>query len=344
MLCHVLLLWMISRTEGTLDSRYVKTRVIKELKRCKESMMPLADVLSSDFIGCGVECTANKECRRFMFDTETNLCSLFDFGANCPTGEHVDNKVCYRQEFVCNEVSCFRCPLGYYGDRCQHVATECAEVKGTLMDIDQNQHVLAFIRPSPTGPVIQVRCAIKSTGWWTAIQRRRKGCKEVDFNRTWDEYVDGFGDTHGEYWLGLKHAYDIIQLKGPCRLLIVWWLNDKTRHSAYYNGFNLTDASNGYNISLSGMQERDNATDYLTDGSYSIAGRPFSTYDRDFSGYGCPERLNGGWWYPRTPNCSLMNPSGRLLEDDTEASLRWDDNLINASKAYSFTLNVQCSY
>ena len=32
------------------------------------------------------------------------------------------------------------------------------------------------------------------------IQRRVDG--EVDFNRTWEEYEDGFGDINHGYWIG----------------------------------------------------------------------------------------------------------------------------------------------
>ena len=35
-----------------------------------------------------------------------------------------------------------------------------------------------------------------------SLQLRATG--EVDFNRNWDDYENGFGDVGGEFWLGLS--------------------------------------------------------------------------------------------------------------------------------------------
>ena len=38
-------------------------------------------------------------------------------------------------------------------------------------------------------------------GGWTVILRRRQHGPHTDFNRGWDDYENGFGDPHHEYWL-----------------------------------------------------------------------------------------------------------------------------------------------
>lgn len=39
-------------------------------------------------------------------------------------------------------------------------------------------------------------------GWTVFLRRQRQETEQLDFNRTWSDYKDGFGDPEKEHWLG----------------------------------------------------------------------------------------------------------------------------------------------
>lgn len=68
-------------------------------------------------------------------------------------------------------------------------------------------------------------------GGWTVIQRRQDG--SVDFNRTWNEYKEGFGDLSGEFWLGNENIHKITsQGDYSLRIDLEDW-NNKHKHAFY---------------------------------------------------------------------------------------------------------------
>lgn len=58
------------------------------------------------------------------------------------------------------------------------------------------------------------------TGIWVNIlqvfQRRING--EMDFYRGWDQYMKGFGDPNGEFWLGKNGDFGISDYRSLIRL------------------------------------------------------------------------------------------------------------------------------
>lgn len=68
-------------------------------------------------------------------------------------------------------------------------------------------------------------------GGWTVIQKRQDG--SVDFNRTWNEYREGFGDLNGEFWLGNENIHKITsQGDYSLRIDMEDW-NSKHKHAFY---------------------------------------------------------------------------------------------------------------
>lgn len=70
-----------------------------------------------------------------------------------------------------------------------------------------------------------------SGGGWTVFQRRQDG--SVNFDRSWKEYKEGFGDLHTEYWLGNEHIHDLTsQGDYMLRIDLEDW-SGKHKHAVY---------------------------------------------------------------------------------------------------------------
>ena len=83
-------------------------------------------------------------------------------------------------------------------------------------------------------------------GGWTVFQKKLDG--SVDFNRDWDDYKRGFGNLHGEFWLGLGKIHQITKQRSKLRVD----LEDFSGKSAYaeYNVFGVGDEGSKYKLSL----------------------------------------------------------------------------------------------
>ncbi|KAK6187186.1 hypothetical protein SNE40_005266 [Patella caerulea] len=283
-------------SHGLIRSRYTRSEVFEELKSCEDGAFhhSISSHQVDSAIKCGLSCSINDRCRRFMFDTDTKECSMFECGGNCFTAGDVTSKTCFRQMYVCQEVNCSRCPIGYYGNTCQDIIKDCQD--GKDRKIVPKTPMLSFIQPSIDEEVLEIKCDFKFGK--TIVQARDASCKETDFNRPWNDYVNGFGHTHGEYWLGLKHMYNIMQYQGRVQLIVLIRIGVKERLS-YYPDFSMFSRTNNYTIFFDRYRPHPSTPlgDSLFSGTHGIHGRPFSTYDRDYSMNNCPVRFNGSWWY-----------------------------------------------
>ncbi|XP_072540619.1 fibroleukin [Salminus brasiliensis] len=164
------------------------------------------------------------------------------------------------------------------------------------------------IQPDPQQPALEAVCDMESAGGgWTVFQRRFDG--EVDFNRTWREYRDGFGSAQKEHWLGnaVLHA---LTAKGQhtLRITLQDW-HQQTRH-ATYNKFKVAGENQRFRLTAQAYHgDAGNAVSYSK--RYNHDGRAFSTYDRDHDRYtsgNCAQYYGAGWWFD---SCLAANLNGR---------------------------------
>ncbi|KAI8509444.1 Fibrinogen- domains (FReDs) [Branchiostoma belcheri] len=155
---------------------------------------------------------------------------------------------------------------------------------------------------------VTVYCDMDTAGGgWTVIQRRIDG--SVPFNRTWEEYKQGFGNKNGEYWLGNENIHLLTAQKDyKLQVDMMDWEN-QTRY-AKYDVFRVAGESDGYRLTVSGYSGT--AGDSMI-GSHTLNGQKFSTVDRD-NDVGlthCSQHFGqGGWWFRQCGNSYL---NGRYL-------------------------------
>jgi hypothetical protein len=138
-------------------------------------------------------------------------------------------------------------------------------------------------------------------GGWTHIQARIDG--SVSFERSWAEYVTGFGDLLGEFWLGLENIHLITIYQRYVLRIEMTDCEGLTKFEEYDN-FVVGGSSCKFRLNSVGAFCGD-AGDSLT---YHV-GMYFSTADQDNDVWtsNCAVTYKGAWWYK---DCHLSNLCG----------------------------------
>ncbi|XP_034726550.1 fibroleukin [Etheostoma cragini] len=181
---------------------------------------------------------------------------------------------------------------------------DCAEIY--RLGIKENG--IYTIQPDLQRPALEAKCDMETAGGgWIVIQNRWDG--SLDFNRTWQEYREGFGSPQGEHWLG-NAALQALTSTGQHQLRIELedWHQQK-RH-ATYNNFKVASEAQRYRLTAREYSgDAGNALSYSK--RYNHDGRSFSTSDRDNDRYAagnCGQYYGAGWWFDA---CLAANLNGR---------------------------------
>ncbi|XP_037820315.1 microfibril-associated glycoprotein 4-like [Lucilia sericata] len=142
-------------------------------------------------------------------------------------------------------------------------------------------------------------------GDWLYILTRNDGTE--NFNRPWTDYVQGFGNVAGEFWLGLDKLYALTNYYGPQELNVHIENFDGTAKFARYDNFVIGNVTERYKLKSLGRYSGA-AGDSLS----RQLGRAFTTYDIDAKLWPteCAKYRKGGYWYA---DCSDANPTGQYL-------------------------------
>ena len=89
-------------------------------------------------------------------------------------------------------------------------------------------------------------------GGWTVIQRRNASLGTVNFTRNWEDYVNGFGDLDGEFWIGLNNIYQLTTTLQEMELQISVWNDSETPITWNYQTFRISGPENKYRLTVGG--------------------------------------------------------------------------------------------
>uniref|UniRef100_A0A1I8P7R2 Fibrinogen C-terminal domain-containing protein n=1 Tax=Stomoxys calcitrans TaxID=35570 RepID=A0A1I8P7R2_STOCA len=147
---------------------------------------------------------------------------------------------------------------------------------------------------------------------WIIVQRRVDGSE--NFDRSWNEYKNGFGNTSHEFFIGLEKLYAITLLQPHELLIVLKDFNNEMRH-ARYDQFVIGSEQEGYELKVLGKYHG-TAGDALT---YHNGGK-FSTKDQDNDDHkeiSCASKFGGGWWFRA---CHESNLNGHYVHSDHDKS------------------------
>ena len=116
----------------------------------------------------------------------------------------------------------------------------------------------------------------------------------VDFNQSWQSYVDGFGYLNGNYWIGLEALHSLTKETKNIRFYIQSFINDGNIGVAYYDTFAIGNSSTKYILTINGYSGN------VKDSMWNSDGCKFSTSDHDNDNTtvrNCGLEYGGGWWF-----------------------------------------------
>ena len=177
-------------------------------------------------------------------------------------------------------------------------------------------------------------------GGWTVIQRRIDDT--TDFQRTWKEYRNGFGDFNKDFWLGLNKIKRITDI-GTFELYIgLERFSPSTTTYARYGSFSLGSEASDYKLTLSGYDATSTAGDSLS----THNNQPFSTKDHvnDASAVHCAQIYKAGWWYKDCHDSNLNGiwyNNGDLADPNVPDGIMWEHWLGNYESVKTSVMAVR---
>ncbi|CAI9623662.1 unnamed protein product [Staurois parvus] len=228
--------------------------------------------------------------------------------------DYIDSKMANLSREINTEDKCsYNCPLLQPNPSksvcMQLIYKDCSDYFKLGKRLNGIYHIL----PDPKNKTFEVYCDMESMGGgWTLLQNRQDG--SIHFNRTWNEYKNGFGNLTGEFWLGNDKIH--LLTKSSNMMLRVELEDFKgVKEYATYDQFYVANEYLKYRLSVSGYSGT--AGDALHFSKlYNHDQKFFTTPDKDNDRYpsgNCGAYYSSGWWFDA---CMSANLNGKYYKSD----------------------------
>ena len=160
-------------------------------------------------------------------------------------------------------------------------------------------------------PIVLSCDQVSGAGGWAVFLRRVDG--SLRFNRTWDEYRDGFGTGGGEntnVWLGLERVR-VLGDGENLEIRVEGIVENGTSCYIHAKHFSLDSEEANYVIHFDSVTSPSQA---ISDNWRSHNNQPFTTKDTPNNEV-CAGMFSGGWWYT---TCHFVYLTGKYSNDFTK--------------------------
>lgn len=141
-------------------------------------------------------------------------------------------------------------------------------------------------------------CVFPKEGFgYTVIQNRGPYGQQENFNRSWLDYRNGFGDLNEEFWFGNEFVHQLTQ-QDSYELRIEMEDFDGVKVWAEYTTFQIESEIQNYTLIIGGYKGA------VNDAMLYHHGQQFSTFDRRNDKTTdpccpCSPGFGSGWWFNR---------------------------------------------
>ncbi|XP_046376670.1 fibrinogen-like protein 1 isoform X1 [Haliotis rufescens] len=268
---------------------------------------PVAQAEGHSASACAILCSNETRCRSFTFRLSSSTCFLHGkYITDWPCGQSNDvhyndvyNPCQHGGDYNAGTDVC-QCYNGYLGNRCERLMTDCSDG----VSYYSGKHDKYLMQPSLAPRPFTVYCEMHYGGR-TMFLRQKAG--NENFNRSWKDYKQGFGDVTGDHWLGNDYIHYISSSRKHS--LLVEIVTNSGFNQYYMQDFSVGDESSKYRLSFGHHFTHDQAAVMLEDCLGPLLGSSFSTTDQDNdnSARNCAQDFQSGWWFK---DCSTCNPTG----------------------------------